>query len=539
MGKRKRVAPEEGQSAPVSGRVKVQEPTVQKGTAADGADGYISIQIIAGSYERVLHGITAEIRRRGAPAEGQRGGSADAKFSDTFLFHAHTSAIRCLALSPPSTDSSAQNQKVLLATGSSDERINLYHLSASPPPRNCKRAPTLSLTSSAVIENPKNRELGSLMHHSSAVTALHFPTRSKLLSSAEDSTIAVVRSRDWTVLSTIKAPIPKALGRPSGDTAPPGGVPAGVSDFAVHPSMKLVLSVGRGEKCMRLWNLVTGKKAGVLNFGRDILEGVGEGKWGSGEGRRVLWHHSGEEFVVGFERGAVVFGLNSKPIGRISLSPPTKIHQLRYLDLSQKTKTSITCKDEIPNVLSVSTEDGRVLFYNTAPPEDLEDRIGELGAGIPNCQCLGQFGGRSAGLSSRIKDFDILEVPPRDLQSGDIRFVFVTGSSDGAIRLWRASADEILHPPKAGSSFAGKKQSSVVGVGSNNTDAVKSNSTSPRQIGSLIGTYETGNRITCLKAFIMVDYADAGNGTDTGGEHAGLERDNEKGNSDDSGNDDQ
>ena len=83
--------------------------------------------------------------------------------------------------------------------------------------------------------------------------------------------------------------MPKPQGRPSGDTAGPGEVPAGVNDFAIHPSQKLMLSVGRGEKCMRLWNLMTGKKAGVLNFDRELLNQVGEGKYGNGEGRRVLW----------------------------------------------------------------------------------------------------------------------------------------------------------------------------------------------------------------------------------------------------------
>ena len=192
--------------------------------------------------------------------------------------------------------------------------------------------------------------------------------------------------------------------------------------------------------------------------------------------------------------------------------------------------------NEILNVLAVSTEDGRVLFYSTAPPDDLEDRISELGAGIPNCPCLGQFGGLSVGVGSRIKDFDILEVPPEDVQPGDIGFVFVTGSSDGAIRLWRVNAYEILLSSKARGSSAGKKETST--VGSTNADAANPNSTPPRQIGSLIGTYETGNRITCLKAFIMVGHANADSGTDTDGEHPGVEIDNENSNSDDSSNDD-
>ena len=277
-----------------------QKPLQQSGSTA--------IQIIVGSYDRVLHGITATIPEAAKIHDGSLPG---VYFADTFLFNAHTSAIRCLAISPlPTLEDTGQSNKLILASGSTDERINLYHISAAAPTIDAKKGVSLpSLGISPVTENPKNKELGSLLHHSSSITALYFPTRSKLLSAAEDNIIAISRTRDWTVLSTIKAPIPKAIGRPSGDTAPFGGTPAGVNDFAVHPSMKLMISVGKGEKCMRLWNLVTGKKVGVLTFEREILQGVGEGRWASGEGRKVEWNSSGNEFVVGFERGAVVFGM--------------------------------------------------------------------------------------------------------------------------------------------------------------------------------------------------------------------------------------
>ena len=267
-----------------------------------------TIQIITGAYERVLHGVIAAI-----PAYDYSDAhtTPSVQFSDSFLFNAHSSSIRCLALSPKSSSVNApQSQKIILASGGADEKVNLYHLSALSPPQQDVKVPSLpTLANTKVAENPRNRELGSLLHHSSSVSALYFPTRSKLLSAGEDNTIAVSRTRDWTVLSTIKLPIPKAVGRPSGDTAPPGGAPTGVNDFAVHPSMKLMISVGKGEKCMRLWNLVTGKKAGVLNFERGLLQSVGEGRWSRGEGRKLEWSSSGEEFTVGFERGAIAFGM--------------------------------------------------------------------------------------------------------------------------------------------------------------------------------------------------------------------------------------
>lgn len=266
-----------------------------------------TIQIITGSYEKILHGLTATISSQ---PDSQSKDDSCVDFADTFLFSAHASAIRCLAISPPTSSvGNSQARKATLASGGSDQIINLYQISTSISRSEDAVSCALPLGGKKVVENPRNKELGSLQHHNSSINVLHFPTRSKLLSAAEDNTIAVTRTRDWTVLSTIKAPAPKAHGRPSGDTAPYGGTPAGVNDFAVHPSLKLMVSVGKGEKCMRLWNLVTGKKAGVLNFERGLLQDIGEGRWACGEGRKVEWNSLGEEFAVCFERGAVVFGM--------------------------------------------------------------------------------------------------------------------------------------------------------------------------------------------------------------------------------------
>ena len=301
MGKRKRPTLEENDKTSATSHKKNSPSSFQ----ATKSSNVTSIQIVTGSYDRVLHGLTARISKSVDGTEVQ--------FSDNFLFQAHSSAIRCLAISPrPDPSDSSPSQRLILASGGTDERINLYHIScfvSSSESENGQSSPALAATPK--LENPKNKELGSLLHHSSSINALYFPTKSKLLSGAEDNTIAVSRTRDWAVLSTIKAPIPKAVGRPSGDTAPLGGTPAGINEFAVHPSRKLMISVGKGEKCMRLWNLVTGKKAGVLNFEKSLLQSVGEGKHSSGEGQKVEWNSKGDEFAVVFDRGVAVFGMVS------------------------------------------------------------------------------------------------------------------------------------------------------------------------------------------------------------------------------------
>ncbi|KAK3073556.1 Protein mak11, partial [Teratosphaeriaceae sp. CCFEE 6253] len=85
------------------------------------------------------------------------------------------------------------------------------------------------------------------------------------------------------------------------------------------------------------------------------------------------------------------------------------------------------------------------------------------------------LGGGGAGISGRIKDFEVLEVQA-DTPSRQTILLVVTACSDGAIRLWS--------------------------VGGKLTD-LEAGRREPQQIGSLMGTLETGNRITCLGAFIL------------------------------------
>lgn len=54
----------------------------------------VTFQIVLGTYEKVLHGITASITRQAAQNREQN----CVEFADTFLLNAHTLAIRCLAV---------------------------------------------------------------------------------------------------------------------------------------------------------------------------------------------------------------------------------------------------------------------------------------------------------------------------------------------------------------------------------------------------------------------------------------------------------
>ncbi|KAH6654089.1 WD40-repeat-containing domain protein [Truncatella angustata] len=449
--KRKRAEPTNGAAKEVQAATKKAKKTEP-----------FTIQIVAGSYDRVLHGITATI----TPDDDRT------EFADTFLFNAHTSAIRCIALSPPSAPEPGKSQKVMLATGSTDERINVFNISAHPPSKKSQEEQDLlsKIAPRKILENAKNREVGALLHHSSTVTKLSFPTKGKLISASEDSTIAVTRTRDMTLMSSIKVPIPKPLGRPSGDTAAMGGAPSGVNDFAVHPSMKLMISVSKGERSMRLWNLMTAKKAGVLNFGRDTLAAIGEGRHSSGEGRKIVWEpQAAEEFAVGFDRDIVIFGMDGTPKCSVMPDQRTKVHEFIYTKLGQK--------EEDGSILAVATEDGRIMFFSTKP-EDLSERTAASGdkkaPTLSVAKHIAQLGGKAAGVQGRIKDFSVL----RASEDGDELF-FVCGSSDGKIRVFKTGITELNKAKQIG-----EKEK--------------------KQVGKLLGTYGTENRITCLEAFVMI-----------------------------------
>jgi len=131
-------------------------------------------------------------------------------------------------------------------------------------------------------------------------------------------------------------------------------------------------------------------------------------------------------------------------------------------------------------LLAVSTEDGRVLFYNPGKVSAVATNgLHTSEASLPDATLHTTVGGRSAGISTRIKDFEILLLPAT--ASEDTRLIIVTASSDGMIRLFQLAVLDLL-------------------AAATNVDST--------QLGTMIGSYVTGNRITCMKAFLMLPSQD-------------------------------
>lgn len=273
---------------------------------------------------------------------------------------------------------------------------------------------------------------------------------------------------------------------------------------------------------------MTGRKAGALAFTREVMGSTLGNKIGgsSGDGQKVRWSPVGEEFAVAFERGVVVFGMDSQPKLRILPSPISKVHQIHY----------ITLPGDDAYVLAISTEDGRIIFYSTTAPrktkaeesendvpgktkkpdskekEDADGNESEKGGiDIDNPIVLGHVGGREMGMVGRVKDFVILEADvPCDADEVAQEFgpkkrkkaLFpVSAGSDGTIRIWAVDIEQIKERLTAVGSSA-EPPSKKAKKPESDQPAASAARKIP-QLGNLVGIYETGKRVTCLSGMVM------------------------------------
>jgi protein MAK11 len=119
------------------------------------------------------------------------------------------------------------------------------------------------------------------------------------------------------------------------------------------------------------------------------------------------------------------------------------------------------------------------------------------GTGLPACRLVGQLGGVATGLPSRIKDYTILALPEDQGESESLATLFiVTGGSDGTVRLWAVEKEEFLEAPEP--------------TGRAEEPGHEDVAAEIAQVGRLLGEYETGNRITCLKSFVLTGQPEDG-----------------------------
>ena len=179
-------------------------------------------------------------------------------------------------------------------------------------------------------------------------------------------------------------------------------------------------------------------------------------------------------------------------------TPRTKIHHVHYIPIGRA--KSVNSRSD---VLAVSTEDGRILFYSSTASKVPETDEPQSNQTDYLCHPICQLGGKQSGLTGRIKDFEVLEVPKT--YSTTLCFLVITAGSDGIIRIWNLTEKELNMDidPVISKSLSNIGSNGKTDVGTSNTEGKLESQSC--QVGDLLGSYETGRRITCLKAFVMPD----------------------------------
>lgn len=290
------------------------------------------LTIVAGSYDKILYGLQVD------PSVREKGDEVEMK--PIFVFPAHISCVKAVTASP-------QGGK-WLATGSTDEVIKVWDLR-------------------------RRKELGSLQQHQGSITYLHFPTKSHLLSAAEDGTIYLYHTRDWSILATLN------------------GHKGRVNDVAVHPSAKVCLSVGK-DRTLRMWDLMRGKGSASTKLGK--------------EGEGVRWSPSGTRFAIFAESTVDIY--STKMALLQAFNHASRIHSICF---------SRTSSDK--EVLLVAGEDKRVSIYLLP---SLEENPGDGEREAPPLLA------NLSGHTNRVKAIDILDWQEKTFA--------VTVSSDGRIHLY-------------------------------------------------------------------------------------------------------
>ena len=228
-------------------------------------------EILLGTYEAFLLGYQVKpLEHNGKEL------SAKKELRTSFANHAHSASVRSIGA----------GDKFLVSAGG-DENVKIFNL--------------------------RNRtEHGALNHSDGVINCMLFYDKRHLITGSEDGKICILKTNSgWNVEKTLSKH------------------QAGVKDLALHPSGKLMLSIGKDAKLIT-WNLIKGRSAYITNLHENA--------------DFVRWSPSGNYYVVGFFKRLDVYSVSSAAI-EVSLPFPGRLNDLVFLD-----DVTIAVAGEMPQV---------------------------------------------------------------------------------------------------------------------------------------------------------------------------------------------
>lgn len=323
----------------------------------------IQLRIVVGSYEHSLLCLAANI-----PVKTDENDKREPHFLPIFHFAAHSLSIKTMDIA-----------KRYLVTGANDEHIRIYDLQ-------------------------KRKELGTLLQHQGSITKLCFSNESDskqfplhkqanwLLSSASDGSILLWRTKDWELFKTLK------------------GHKGAVYDLSIHPSNRIAISTGE-DNTVRLWNLMTGKKASGLKL---------KGAWSRGEKPEyVRFSPDGEWFIVGFRNRLMIWKTREGKLWSLWKSYDRKV--IMCLDFIQMKGV---------DYIVMGMSDGSIKFWEFSTDVfPIQEKISGEPSVTPELPTPKYD---LQGHSIRVKGFTFY----REVKNEKVISLMVSISSDGQIVIW-------------------------------------------------------------------------------------------------------
>ena len=229
-------------------------------------------EILLGTYEAFLLGYKV----KSAKDMLEREVPLCSELKTSFANHAHSASVKSITA----------GDKYLVSAGG-DENVKIFNL--------------------------RNRtEHGDLNHADGVINCMLFYDKKHLITASEDGNICILKTNaGWNVEKTLSKH------------------KAGVTDLSLHPSGKLMLSIGKDAKLIT-WNLIKGRSAYVTNLHENA--------------DFVKWSPSGNYYLIGFFKRLDIYSVSTAAI-EVSLPFPGRLNEVVFLD-----DVTIAVAGEMPHV---------------------------------------------------------------------------------------------------------------------------------------------------------------------------------------------
>ncbi|TIA91397.1 hypothetical protein E3P99_01112 [Wallemia hederae] len=323
MGGQKRARFQQSQQVPdksVKARKSDSKKEASAAASTATAAPSVSLNVSVGSYERLLYGFNLRLQ------------DGDLKFKPLFMFPAHITCIKSVALSPPPPGSSKGGK--WLITGGTDESVKVWDIR-------------------------RRVEVGSLTGTEGTPLSMAFINHAHLVMGTTHSNIYIFKCGEWELLKSFRAH------------------KGSVDSAAVHPNGGFAMTVGN-DRMGQLWRL--GKNSKDSNRQAGHVGRIAGTKLGI-EGRKgnpevVKFSKSGNIIAIMFKQHVELrktHGFETLPqLPSLPSKLTTKFNDIGFV----KPLKSQGFSDGV-ELLAVASEDKRVLLY--AIKEEEESKfIGEL-----------------------------------------------------------------------------------------------------------------------------------------------------------------